>query len=457
MKHTTELRRDKENPSLYITSRTANFLRIIHRKDDAYMGIYSKSETGMPCVAGIRAKNIKEEFPGIAPDVIDQKNIYFTVNGYWPGQRNEGKSIITYLGRSERFLRSLNACYVDLDVSRLPLLEKPDQPEAWQSWRQAMATVGEMADRCEIAQPSIFAKSGRGLYVFWLLRDEENPHQSPPAFQLDFYKRINAAIQERLRCVAPDHAAKDGARVLRVPNSKHPNAVTVQYLKQYDENGKVPDYTLKEMAEWFGVEPVQKQRRRFNPEQVKGNRSGYKAVHKKRKRDLERLFQAGGVRQGNRRFALTVYAYALRVLETPPKEAAGLVQQIARKCSPSYPCAEDTPPRGIVEAVYRMTGAELFEAGKLRHDTLAKRFGITVEVAKRLQLETIIPEALRQERKRWRRNAPTKAQQRRSWLVGDVAANPKDSLRARQKRATEAGYECSHVTLMRDLEVERLL
>ena len=40
------------------------------------MGIYRKSETGMPCVAGIRAENIKEEFPGIAPDVIDQKNIY---------------------------------------------------------------------------------------------------------------------------------------------------------------------------------------------------------------------------------------------------------------------------------------------------------------------------------------------------------------------------------------------
>ena len=418
------------------------------------MGIYRKSEMGMPCVAGIRAENIKEEFPGIAPDVIDQKNIYFTVNGYWPGHRNEGKSIIAYLGRSERFLRSLNACYVDLDVSRLPLLEKPDQPEAWQSWRQAMATVGEMADQGEIPQPSIFSRSGRGLYVFWLLRDEENPNQSPPAFQLDFYKRINAAIQERLRCVAPDHAAKDGARVLRVPNSNHPNGVTVQYLKQHDENGKVPDYTLKEMAEWFAVEPVQKQRRRFDPDRVKGNRVGYKAVHQKRKRDLERLFRAGGVKQGNRRFALTVYTYALRVLETPPKEAADLVQRIARKCSPSYPGTEDTPPRDIVEAVYRMTGAELFEAGKLRHDTLAKRLGVTAEMAEGLELETIIPDFVKEDRKQKRRNAPTKAQERRSWLVGELAAHPteKPSLRDLSEKAGKAGHRCSHETIRRDLE-----
>ena len=156
---------------------------------------------------------------------------------------------------------------------------------------------GEMADRCEIAQPSIFAKSGRGLYVFWLLRDEENPTNRPQLFNWISTSESMQKYRSGLRCVAPDHAAKDGARVLRVPNTKHPNAVTVQYLKQQDENGKVPDYTLKEMAEWFGVEPVQKQRRRFNPEQVKGNRSGYKAVHQKRKRDLERLFRAGGVRQ----------------------------------------------------------------------------------------------------------------------------------------------------------------
>ena len=457
MKYTAAPRENKEPPSAWMTTRTANLIRLIHRKDDSYVGFYTPSETGMRCIRGIRAENMKEQFPLIASEVIDQGNVYFTVNGYWPGERNEGKESVSYLGRRERFLRSLNACFVDLDVDRLPLLEKPDQPEAWQDWLDAKHVVERMAENGEIPHPSIYARSGRGLYVYWLLHDEENPEVPPPAFQLDLYKRINTAIQKRLEAVAPDPAAKDGARVLRAPNSLHRNGVTVKYQVNYDENDAPPSYTLGELAERFEVEPVERKRRRFDPNLKKGNRGGYEGVHQKRKHDLERLFRAGNVRQGNRRFALTVYCYALRVLETPPKEAADLVQRMARKCSPSYRGTDETPPGAIVEAVYRMTGAELYEAGKLRHDTLAKRLGVTPKVARDLELETIVPDTVKQEREEMRRNAPTKAEERRAWIVSDkgrVAAilSGNVSLRELAKEASDFGFPCSHETIRKDLQ-----
>lgn len=460
MEYTAAPRENKEPPSPWKITNTGNLIRLLHRKDDAYVGFYTpdeSKESGWGCIGGIRAENMREQFPRIAPEVIDQENIYFTVNGYWPGGRNEGKESIEYLGRSEMFLRSLNACYVDLDVNRLPLFEKPDEPEAWQTWRQAMATVGEMADQGEIPQPSIFTQSGRGLYVYWLLRDAENPEQPPPAFQLELYKRINRAIQERLRCVAPDPVAKDGARVLRVPNSKHANGSTVKYLTQHDAEGEVPAYTMGELAEWFEVEPVEKPRRRFDPNKVKGRRDGIEGLHRKRQRDLEKMFRSGNVRQGNRRECLTLYCYALKVLGNPKKEAAKHLGLMARKCSPPYPGADDTSPREIVDSVYRMKSVEVFVAAKRFHGKLAKRLGVSAAMAEELELETIVPDAVKDVRKERRRNAPTKAQKRQEWLVADVdrltaILSGNASLRKLAEDATKAGHPCKHETIRRDLK-----
>lgn len=455
MKHTAAPRENKEPPSKGITTKTANLISMIHRKDDAYVGFYRKSETSMPCIAGIRTESMKGQFPLIAPDVIDQENMYFTVNGYWPGKRKEGKEAIGYLGRSEKFLRSLNACYVDLDVNRLPLFEKPDQPEAWQDWLTAKHLIERMAENGEIPQPSIYAKSGRGGYVFWLLKDAENPEQSPAAFQLDFYKRINRSIQERLKDFAPDPVAVDGARVLRVPNSKHKNGVTVQYQVNYCGDDKPPTYTLGDLAEWFEVKSEQRKRREYVVDREKGRgREGLLAVHRKRARDLERLARAKAIRQGTRRYALTVYSYALRIADMHPREAAEKLRQMARKCSPAYPGEDDDPVEQIVKQTYGMSPAELFEAGKIRHNTLSKRIGITADLAEELELETIVPDQVKRERREWQRNAPTKAQERREWLVEYLleAMRENPSLRDLAKRAKEAGHKCTHETIRRDLK-----
>lgn len=445
-----------------MTTRTANLIRLIHRKDDAYVGFYTPSETGMRCIRGIRAEKMKEQFPPIAPEVIDQENVYFTVNGYWPGERNEGKESVSYLGRRERFLRSLNACFVDLDVDRLPLLEKPDQPEAWQDWLDAKHVVERMAENGEIPHPSIYARSGRGLYVYWLLHDEENPEVPPPAFQLDLYKRINAAIQGRLEAVAPDPAAKDGARVLRAPNSLHRNGVTVKYQVNYDENDTPPSYTLGELAEWLEVEPVERKRRRFDPKKkVPNRRKGWLELNRQRARDLERVAAAGGIRHGRRRRTLRVYSLVLRGSDISPKEANEKMRQMASQCAPAYPSEEnDTPLEEIVSQTYGMTHGELWHLLFLRHEYVCNTVGITPELARDLALETIVPDTVKQEREEMSRNAPTRAEERRAWIVADadrlaaiLAGNA--SLRELAEAATKSGHKCSHETIRKDLKVIR--
>jgi hypothetical protein len=463
MKDTATTTETKAVPLRWGITGAVNIMRLIHRKDDGYVGFYSPEKgTGKwRCLGGIRAESLGAQFPQIADNVIDQEDVYFTVNGYWPGRKNEGRESMEHMRKSETFLRSLNACYVDLDVGRTPI-EKPDQPEAWQSWRQAAATVGEMADRGEIPQPSIFAQSGRGLYVFWLLRDKDNPNQSPPAFRRhqDFYKRINAAIQERLQCLAPDPAAKDCSRVLRVPGSKHRNGQTVKYCTQHLESGEVPEYTMDELGDWFNVHKEQQERRAYNPNKVlepyqKRGRAGLIGLNRKRGNDLERLAKAKAIRSGCRRVALTVYAQSLRLCETPRRDAFAKVREMSRKCSPPYPSgAEEQTVDQIIDQTFRMKWGDLKEGAICTTDYLCRKFNVTCDLARELKLETIVPEAVKQERDQERRSRPKKAQKRLEFICLELQSvgSEKPSLRDLAKRATEAGHKCSHEQVRRDLK-----
>ena len=463
MKHTADTAEIKEIPPWWQINKSADIIRLIHRKDDAYMGFYThdKEKDKWRCLRGIRAESLGMQLLQIADNVIDQEDVYFTVNGYWPGRKNEGRESVAYLGREERFLRSLNACYVDLDVGRTPS-EQPAQPGAWQTWRDAAATVGKMADRGEIPQPSMFAQSGRGLYVFWLLRDKENPNQPPPAFpeDQDFYKRINAAIQERLRRLAPDPAAKDCARVLRVPGSKHRNGQAVRYYTQHLESGEVPEYTMDELGGWFNVHKEQQERRAYDPNNVltiyqKRGRAGRIGLNRKRVNDLERLAKAKAIRSGCRRVALTVYAQSLRLSETPRRAAAAKVRDVARKCSPPYPSgAEEQSVDQIIDQTFRMNWGDLGTAAKYTTRYLCGKFNVTVNLARELKLETIIPAAVKQERNQERRSRPTKAQKRREFIRRELQSvgGEKPSLRDLARRTTEAGHKCSHEQMRRDLK-----
>lgn len=192
------------------------------------------------------------------PELVEQlaEDSYFSINSFWIARDKRTKKARPSLvpefehlpypaQRADRATR-LNACYADLDIYKVAGLD----PEA------ALAAVMRMAREGAIPEPSLYVDSGRGLWPLWLLRDNRNPNESPPAFDSlkKLYQRINRAITLRLKALGSDFQANDVSRFLRVPGSINSKGKKrVAYLLPLGADGKPFTYTLEELAEFFGL------------------------------------------------------------------------------------------------------------------------------------------------------------------------------------------------------------
>lgn len=98
--------------------------------------------------------------------------------------------------RAIRLLRSLRACYVDID---------------------SQASVYDVLDLLgdkQIPGPSVVLHSGRGLHLYWLL--ESLPPQTLPVWQ-----RVEDALIRALALLGADPAAKDCTRLLRLSGTRN--------------------------------------------------------------------------------------------------------------------------------------------------------------------------------------------------------------------------------------------
>jgi hypothetical protein len=127
-----------------------------------------------------------------------------------------------------------------------------------------MATMGQilgrsfdMVENGELPRPSIRVYSGRGVWFLWLLVDDDG--YPPRAFdeRILTLETINRELSRRL---AADVTCCDSQRMLRVPGSTNSKAdagheiVEFHFLPELDRTGRCAEYTLKELAEWLGLE-----------------------------------------------------------------------------------------------------------------------------------------------------------------------------------------------------------
>lgn len=96
--------------------------------------------------------------------------------------------------RLVKLLRSLRACYVDIDGCT-------DLSLALETLREA-----------ELPPPSAVVNSGRGLHLYWL-------HQPLPAQALGVWQRVQNTLLAALQDIGGDPAARDCTRVLRLVGS----------------------------------------------------------------------------------------------------------------------------------------------------------------------------------------------------------------------------------------------
>lgn len=411
---------DTDTPALDLDS-----ILTLHRDPKGYVGFVRKPQNpqldkhGKPRVwenlFSIRAEDLRTMLPAFA-EWLSQDS-YFTVCSYYrPAPYNNPKTGLPDVWRKEKYLSKLTACYTDIDTGR----PESEDPGAALNWREAQYEAGLLADRGVIPQPSIMARSGRGVYLFWLLKDEKDPTKPPHAWpeKLQLYKLCNRALNALIRIhgLPADKAAIDAARVLRTPGSIHrKTGRRVEYIVQLDETGRGFVYTLPELATLLklpapaGELPAATRSLAARPPQYRRVKKpgsaplrshGQQKLQALRAQDLITIetWRGGFKRRGakysdgstspGRRYVLTIYAGFLRGARETPEATTAALRAMAANMKPPYPSdppGEDPPIETIVKAEYES------KTRRWTNKKLCALLGITAEAARELELQTIRP------------------------------------------------------------------
>ena len=241
---------------------------------------------------------------------VGQPDRYFTVNQFqgW---------------RTVRLLRSLQACFVDIDGCT--------------DWPGVLDALSEL----RLPSPSLLVESGRGLHLYWKL--QPTPSQALPVWQ--------AVQDELIRKLAPfgaDAAARDCARVLRLVgsvNSKNSHVVRGRILSPQA-------WTLHELADEVlgprkmpSAQVVGLERARVKRQASVHQRTGPYRLWHQRYQDLcliaehHAFMRSSGVAEGNRNKLLFLLAVALSWFSSV-EGLAEHVHRIAKTYMPSLSARE---------------------------------------------------------------------------------------------------------------------
>jgi hypothetical protein len=145
----------------------------------------------------------------------------------------------------------LGATFVDIDCGRRPL--------EWSAW-EATEILRDLVQRGVLAQPLMFQYSGRGLWAFWLLRDEQDPSTTPFASSdnrelwMSLQQRTADTIATAFPSLKLDRVAGDLTRVTRLHGSVNAAAERqVRYELLPGPAGEPVRHSLEELAGFYGL------------------------------------------------------------------------------------------------------------------------------------------------------------------------------------------------------------
>lgn len=299
---------------------------------DGYFGLNSSFRRGRGRVVGTR-----QEWKPVPPNHPTFGNAAFD----FPGAqhlverpvlaREHPETRLPYAEHSLASLRWLNVAHCDVDCYK-----------AGFSVGDAFGHIVNAQDAGTLPPASLFARSGRGLWAFWLLRDVLNPAdgevelhgarhtsetpQRASARALALYARVQRAITDRLAHLGADMGALDGARFAPVPGTvKTTTETRVQYMVQFDADGHVVSYTLTTLAQALDLELREREHPVVeaalttaatgkHPGLSAAGKRGWTALHRYYLRDFEVLLRlrGGGFASGHRHRGLFLYAVVLK-------------------------------------------------------------------------------------------------------------------------------------------------
>ena len=176
-------------------------------------------------------------------DNPDLKAIYFSQGLYFrPGKKHDKAGI-----------KVLPWVWVDLDVYN-SIADWDDM-----SWEERTATLTEAVMSSGLPFPTLMISSGRGAYMIWKLKDPVwNVSKNGRKLPISVVESVNKALAKKLSDLGADMKCTEGARVLRVPGSRH--AFTGELVKILHNSGEthtmadlkaaVLPYSSAEVLEW---------------------------------------------------------------------------------------------------------------------------------------------------------------------------------------------------------------
>ena len=171
---------------------------------------------------------------------------YFSLSSIYPAAWHRYQSEVTGLEVfSREQLQYLNCVCTDVDLAH-------DAGSRFDFDAQAQEIL-DFTVTAGLPFPSMLSNSGRGMWLFWLLKDRRYPEQPLGAFRnlqiihsrilsatVTAYRKFNSGV---------DHSCTDSQRVARFPGSINSKSGTIaEYFRTSDQI-----FTLPEIASGFGV------------------------------------------------------------------------------------------------------------------------------------------------------------------------------------------------------------
>lgn len=375
------IRHDPDGPEcgpILLIHRGKDSFLTFHRKRDIQRSPDDKGEFENLC--SIKVGELENIFPYFRYEL--ERDSYVSINSYYRAGRFRSRAIPAFAAayRKSEGVRYLNACFADLDCYKLDI-----------TVGQAIGRVIELQDAGRIPPASIIVRSGRGVWLFWLLHDPDDPQLPPWAWpeKQFLWMRIQREIGHRLALLGSDAAAKDLARLTRVPGSVHGvTGYRVEYWIQKRSDGRGFSYTLPELKRFFGLqlaEAADATKAAFKDR--RNTHGGFKRVWESQLRQFEWLrHKRGGFTAGTRNNAAYVYAYLMIKSGASRQVVVNEVTKLGyHDCDPKLTISEI---KGAVDSGYKVKPKKMgavIRGGLISNQTIADLLQITPEESAQLE------------------------------------------------------------------------
>lgn len=139
-------------------------------------------------------------------------------------------------GREVRYIKRLNAFYVDIDCYKVGL-----------SKNEVLFRLEEEYIGSKVPVPTFVIDSGRGLYLIWKLRDEDKN-------ALPRWERVEQYLTDTLEELGADQACTDASRILRVPFSYNEKSRSNVKILSFNDL----TYSIYDITREYGITPLKK-------------------------------------------------------------------------------------------------------------------------------------------------------------------------------------------------------